>query len=212
MPSATERPSDWAPAEGPDETRAKQGEVTKARGALDAYLQSIGAFIRAKEQVVCLLWPRVVGEWCAQRTAVTRVARRTVYVWCDSSALAHQLSQEAERLVAELNQHLGGPVLGELRCSTTGRPPAPRWASRGGPPRPSHEQLAATRLPREETAMVDLMCGIVGERPVGEAFRRALVSARRAARWRLEHGYQECPRCGAPSWGSDSACVVCRGK
>ena len=212
MRSAREGSSYSRPDSEADKAEAKRGEVTEARAALDTYLQSIGAFVRAKEQVVRLVWPRVVGEWNAQRTAVTRVARRTVFVWCDSAAVAHQLSQEAERVLADLNRHLGGEVVRELRCSTAGWRPAARWAGGGGPPRPSHEQLAATRLPREETAMVDLMCEVVGERPVGAAFRRALVSARRAARWRQEHGYHECPKCGALSWGAGSACAVCRGR
>ena len=74
----------------------RSGRISPLSVALEDLLARREARVRAKERLSALVWRECVGPFYAERTQVTGVSRGTMYVWCNSPALAHQLSLDTE--------------------------------------------------------------------------------------------------------------------
>ena len=92
------------------------------------------------------LWPRLVGRAIARQSWPASFEAGTLHVATSCPTWATQLRQLAEEIRAEINGHLGGPVVKRLRvrCEPTAggmETPTPARASRPAPEKPNLEGL-----------------------------------------------------------------------
>jgi len=191
----------------------RSNPTRRAGQALQAFLKSLGLLEQSREGVICLLWPEVAGEWYARHTYVTSVHGPAVYVRCeDDSPRAQQLKLDAPAIIKRLNEALGEDVIEEILPSSAGigrnildvetYEPEPL-------PIPTEEELAQIDVPPERIReILEIASEFEGE--MGHRLESLLLAQARVDIWRSEHGYVQCPGCGA--WHLDSAdyCLSCR--
>jgi hypothetical protein len=66
-------------------------------------------------ELVASLWPRLVGKAIARQSRPVSFEAGTLYVATSCPTWAAQLRQLTEEIRAEINSHLGGPVVKKLR-------------------------------------------------------------------------------------------------
>lgn len=181
---------------------------------LRGYLDEGGLLGFAREYLVAALWPQVVGDWYARHTHVSRVWEGIVEVECDSAARAQQLQLDSAEITRRLNARLGEPYVREIRPGTAARHgrPKPRVAhgSRGYvPPAPSEAELDAMTLSDVEERWIRDQAAAISDAAVREAYTRTLRTQLKLRRWKLEHGWLVCPKCGEIYDGNEG-CLRCR--
>lgn len=176
----------------------RSGRLTPLGVALEDLLARREARVRVKERLAALVWRECVGDFYAERTLVTRVERGIMWVWCNSPALAHQLSLDAEEIIRRLNAQLAGDYVKEIRPTTTGRRRAQAAVEVGPPrtPRPTRAELEAVRLLPREVEVIDTEAAQIEDEGLRERFRAAAIAQRKAQKWRAAHGYTACRHCG----------------
>jgi len=60
-------------------------------------------------------WPLIAGSQVASYTLNTFIYNQTLFVHLSSPALRSELSMRRQELVAQLNQHVGGQVITDIR-------------------------------------------------------------------------------------------------
>lgn len=176
----------------------RTGHVTPLNAALEDLLHRREARVRAKERLAALVWRECVGPFYAARTQVTGVSRGIMYVWCNSPALAHQLSLDAPEIAQRLNTELAGEYIREIRPTATGRR-RERDASSSAPrrrPSPTRRELEAIRLLPTEVQPLEADAARIKDESLRERFLAAALAQRRAQKWRRKHGYTVCAHCG----------------
>jgi len=189
----------------------RSGRISPLSVVLEDLLARREARVRAKERLAALVWRECVGPFYAERTQVTGVSRGTMYVWCNSPALAHQLSLDAEEIIGRLNTELAGEYIKQIRPTSTGRRRA-QEASESGPPRrlsPSRRELAAIRLLPTEVQAIESGAARIADESLRERFLSTALAQRRAQKWRRQHGYAPCRHCGWLTPPPLSHCTKC---
>lgn len=196
---------------GPSPQVRRSGNLSPLSVALEELLARREARVRAKERLAPLVWPEVVGSFYAERTEVTHVEQGVVHVWCNSPALAHQLTTDAEEIIRRLNAALAGDYVKELRASTTRRR---RKGSVGEvgiprPPSPTRGEIERTELTEQEIAAIEREATRISDKTLRERFRAAAMAHQQARKWRLKRGYVPCHRCGWLSPPPLKHCTKC---
>jgi predicted nucleic acid-binding Zn ribbon protein len=89
--------------------------MRKLGAALPQAIKALGISRRTREAQALWLWPQLVGPHLASETAALKLSGGTLWVSASSSALAHQLHLEKQRLLEGLNQLIGAPVVRDIR-------------------------------------------------------------------------------------------------
>ena len=190
----------------------RSNPIRQVGQALQGFLRSAGLLDESREALCAILWPRLAGDWYARHTRVVSLRGSTLYVRCESAPRAQQLQLDAPAIIARLNEALGESVVTEIRPSSAGvgrelMDAAP--AEPEGPPTPTEEELAAIRVPPERIReILELVGDLEGE--MREHLERLLLAQARLDIWRGEHGFVQCPGCGAWHLDSGQYCLSCR--
>ena len=176
----------------------RSGKLAPLSVALEDLLSRREARVRVKERLAALVWRECVGGFYAERTLVTRVERGVMLVWCNSPALAHQLSLDAVEIIRRLNVELAGDYIKEIRPTTTGRRRAQAATELDLPraPQPTRADLEAIRLSPRVVQAVEAEAAHIPDEALRERFRGAAIAQRKAQQWRAQHGYTACRHCG----------------
>jgi predicted nucleic acid-binding Zn ribbon protein len=83
--------------------------------ALPQALRALGISRRTREAQALWLWPQLVGPHLAAETSALKLTGGTLWVSASSTALAHQLHLEKQRLLDGLNQMIGAPAVRDIR-------------------------------------------------------------------------------------------------
>ncbi len=179
--------------------------------AIDALLASRGLLEGSREGLCVFVWREVAGEWYAQHTYVTSVRDGVLNVRCDSAPRAQQLQLDAPAIIARLNERLGEGFVREIRPSSAGigprrdqvaaEPEQPEW--------PTPEELAQIPVP-PEVAREILECLSDLDGPVRHRLEEIMLLQARVRAWQREHGWRECPTCGAMHRRYVDHCLECR--
>jgi predicted nucleic acid-binding Zn ribbon protein len=176
----------------------RSGHVTSLGVALEDLLARREARARVKERLSALVWRDCVGTFYAARTLVTRVERGVMHVWCNSPALAHQLSLDAEEIIRRVNAELAGEYIKEIRPTSTGRRRT-MAAADVGPLRsrgPTRKELEAIRVSPRDRQAIEAEAAQIEDEALRERFRSTALAQRRTQKWRRQHGYTACRHCG----------------
>ena len=191
----------------------RSNRTRRASKALRSFLKSADLLEQSREGVIAMLWPEVAGEWYARHTYVTSVRGPVVYVRCESdSPRAHQLHLDSEDIIRRLNAALGEQVVEEIRPSSAGigRDMAKVDTFEPEPlPKPTEEELAEIRLPPERIEeILETASKLEGE--MADRLEALLLAQAKVDIWRSEHGFVQCPGCGAWHLDSEDYCLSCR--
>ncbi len=167
------------------------------RAALRQLLEKAQALEPSLRHLIPAVWAEVVGPWYAKHSYVTRVWEGIVEVCCDSAARAQQLQLDAPKIIRRLNERIGQEWVREIRPSSAEglRPPASR-ARPDELPAPSEEELDAIELTERERQWIAQQAAAVRDEAARASFVRSLETYLKFRRWKLDHGWIECPRCG----------------
>lgn len=91
-------------------------------------------------ELLAPLWPRLVGKAIARQSWPAAFEAGTLHVATSCPTWAVQLRQLAEEIRAEINGHLGGPVVKKLHVRHE------LMAARGEPPTPARTPRSATEI------------------------------------------------------------------
>lgn len=190
----------------------RSNPTRRASQALQAYLKSAGLLEQSREGLCALLWPEVAGEWYARHTYVTSVRGPVVYVRCDSAPRAEQMQMDSPDIIKRLNEALGEDAIKEIRPSSAG---IGRDISDvdtyepDEPPAPSEEELAEIRVPPDRIQeILELASDLEGE--MANRLESLLLAQEKLDIWRSQHGYSQCPACGAWHLDREDYCLSCR--
>ena len=172
----------------------RSGQVSPIGAALDNLVARTEGRTRVRERLAALVWRDCVGEFYADRTRVNKVQHAIMWVWCDSPALAHQLSLDSKEIIRRINRELSGPVVKEIRTSTLRRGKDPEeyqlgLAEQAGP---SKSELDSIVMTKRELDEIDSDAEAIANEGIRERFRKAAISERRMNRWRWNNGYVKC--------------------
>lgn len=186
----------------------RAGRLSPLSEVLEELLARREARVRAKERLAALVWREAVGFFYGERTEVTHVERGVVHVWCNSPALAHQLTLDSAEVIRRLNTILGGEYVRELRAATTRKREREDVGEVGIAqlPAPNSGELERVELTPQEIARIESEAARIPDEGLRERFRAVALAQRRGQKWRLEHGYNLCQRCG---WLSPPSCDHC---
>lgn len=194
----------------PEDNRSNP--TRRASQALQAYLKSTGLLEQSREGLCALLWPEVAGEWYARHTYVTSVRGPVVYVRCDSAPRAEQMQMDSPDIIKRLNEALGEEAIKEIRPSSAGIGRDIRDVDTyepDEPPAPSEEELAEIRVPPDRIQeILELAGDLEGE--MANHLESLLLAQAKLDIWRSQHGYSQCPACGAWHLDRQDYCLSCR--
>lgn len=142
-------------------------------------------------------WSEIVGDDVARNTHPSRILDDALWITTRSSAWSQQLTFLADRILDAVRARLPQTPVARLRFRVGKLPARTRVPARGGQPAPSpvtpsHRAagLPATTAP--------------------EALQRFRASVEELRRAKLEAGWKECTRCGAPIPPPKGLCATCR--
>lgn len=189
----------------------RSNRTRRAGDALQAFLKSAGLLEQSREGVVALLWPEVAGDWYARHTWVTSVRGPVVYVRCDSAPRAEQMQLDSPAIIERLNRALGDDVIEEIRPSSAGIgrdiADVETWEPESLP-KPTAEELDEIRVPPERIQeILELASDLEGE--MANRLEALLLAQAKVDIWRSQHGYVQCPGCGAWHLDSEDYCLSC---
>lgn len=182
----------------------RQG-VEQVGATLERLLRRLGLERAVRERLSLVVWPEVVGPYAARHTRPLLVRRGVLLVQVSASVWAQELSLMKARLLAGLNERLGGRVLKDLRFSVdpgVATSPAREEAVAGKDP-PEPEVGGAW----EEEAQALASC--LGEEAAArwKELRRLALRRRRSL---LARGWRRCPAC--ESFGPGGVIRLSRGE
>ena len=189
----------------------RSGQVAPIGAALDNLVSRSEGRTRVRERLAALVWRDAVGDFYAERTRVNKVRHAIMWVWCDSPALAHQLSLDAKEIIRRINTELSGPVVKEIRTSTLRRGKDEAEYEVGLPEHkgPTKSEFDAVVLTQMETEAIDREAATIENEAIRKRFRQAAISERRMNRWRMNHGYRKCAGCGWMVAPEFDECKMC---
>lgn len=164
---------------------------------------------RIRESIAIGLWANAVGEQAAVASRAETVRDGVLFVRTKSSVWSHELTLYKPRILAKLNQLLGGWVIHDIVFKAKGVPakPAPE------PEAPALEQLHAIVLEPAEKA--ELRRRLENLIHVEDAHARLSLARRitldmKLRHWQLLHGWKICLSCGTTHKTDFPICPICR--
>lgn len=187
----------------------RDSKVSTSGEAVQGLLRSLGLWNRARQEQAAVVWEEVVGKAVAAKTEVIRVDRGVLYVRTEGAVWAQELALHEGQILRRLRDKLGDNVVQAIRFSTRGRArPSEEEEQQRRAPNPGRGELEAIVLTEEEMAAV-AEAEKAAAPELAPAVHRLLVAQMRLDRWRRQHGWRPCVRCGELVYGADE-CAACR--
>lgn len=162
-------------------------QFVRVGAVIDDVLKIAGVGKRVKGGLVIEMWPRIVGEALAGRTAAAFVRSGVIFVRCSSPALAHQLTYMKAGFLAAIEKKVGPGVIRDIHFQV-GETPSQSHASSA--PRPVYRELDPSEAARIEGYAHDL------EGELHDAFVKWARMVQRMRKTRDAEGWKTCPDCG----------------
>lgn len=189
----------------------KNRQLGLVGNALDAAFARLGLSGRVAQQRAVTLWSDVVGPQIAASTRAVSVRDGILFVATKSSTWAHELIFRKKAIMEAFERELGKGVLTDIRFQARGYSDAgeeEEESQRAPAPDPSEwSRIALTEADRATVA--ETIEGI-SDPDLRAHMERVLVDSIRLRRWKEEHGWARCKRCGLPHSGGSDLCGVCR--
>jgi predicted nucleic acid-binding Zn ribbon protein len=178
--------------------------------ALQGVLGGLESGPRVRESLALAYWSRVVGPQASAATEPEVVRDGVLFVRTKSSVWSHELTMMKAHLILELNRAVGRPVIKEIIFRAKGISAPDAFPTAEGP---AESDLAEVTLTPEDQALRTTDLASLEEIP--DARLRATLATRiekthQLRRWRLDHGWRPCERCGAAHESPESICPICR--
>lgn len=93
----------------------KKKEPEQINAILEKFIKSRGIEKKINENMAVVLWPDVVGEKIAQKTAALKVKNGILYIITSSPAWSQELSSMKSKLIEEINQKQKGEIIRDIR-------------------------------------------------------------------------------------------------
>jgi predicted nucleic acid-binding Zn ribbon protein len=179
--------------------------------ALNSVYRTLDSGALLRESLALAYWPEVVGPQAAAATEAEYVKDGILFVRTKSSVWSHELTFLKSHILVELNRRMGRPLIKEIiyRAQGVKKPDEPADSS----DHPTDEDLKLVILHKEEQADIDReieSLASIKDEKIRESVRCRIVHDRRLRRWRLDHGWKECPGCRAVHNTDDPLCPICR--
>ena len=178
--------------------------------ALESLLSGMETSPRIRENLALAYWDKIVGPQAAAATEAESVREGVLFVRTKSSVWSHELTFLKSMILAKLNQKIGKPVIREIIFRAQGVKKQPPEEP---PSRPTDEDLAAVVLNPSEQRRLDAeirRIATLRDEKIRSSVRRRILREFRLNRWRIDHGWSACARCGAIHPLPESLCPLCR--
>jgi predicted nucleic acid-binding Zn ribbon protein len=165
---------------------------------------------RLRENLALAYWDRVVGPQAAAASEADSVFNGTLTVRTKSSVWSHELTFMQDHIRKELNRLIGRAVIQRIVFKAQGVARPEPEPGPGG--LPSDEELEMVVLTAKDNASLQKELAeldTVSDRKVVEIVSRRLVREKKLFRWRLEHGWKMCGRCGTAFISDGGVCGWC---
>ncbi len=164
---------------------------------------------RIRENLAIGFWAAAVGEQAAAASRAESVREGVLTVRTKSSTWSHELSLYKHRILATLNQQLGGCVIRDIVFKAKGMPakPAPE------PDAPTLEELQLVVLESAEKAelrrRLESLFGVENEHARLSLAQRTTLDMK-LRHWQIAHGWKLCPKCQTTHKTNFALCPICR--
>jgi predicted nucleic acid-binding Zn ribbon protein len=181
----------------------------RARAALAGLLEGLEFGGRIRENLAIAYWPMAVGPVVAGKSRAEEVRNGVLVVRTAGSTWSQEISLLKYRILPELNRLCGAAVIKDLCFRAIG---VPTDTSQDKTDTPTEEELKRVVLGDDEQACLqaDLEQATgIPDQDIREAVVGLTSRGYRLRRWRLQHGWVQCPDCRGLFPGADAACTVC---
>lgn len=163
-------------------------QFVRVGAVIDDVLKTAGVGKRVKGGLVVELWPRIVGEALAGRTAAAFVRSGVIFVRCSSPALAHQLTYMKAGFLAAVEKTVGPGIIRDIHFQV-GETPA-QAQSMSAARKPVYRELDPSESARIDGYAQEL------EGELRDAFVKWARTVQRLRKTRDAEGWKTCPGCG----------------
>jgi predicted nucleic acid-binding Zn ribbon protein len=180
-----------------------------AAAVLRSLLDGMDCGGRILQNMAPAFWPLVAGEAVARVCIAEEVRDGILYVRTPGSTWSQELSLLKHTIVPRINAMIGAPAIKDIKFRVGGPPIAEGPHDR---PTPSAEELAQVELTEDDRKALEKAmreADAIGDPAIRAATERLVARACRLRRWRLLHGWRECPSCGALYDDAGPACTLC---
>ena len=184
--------------------------VTTVATVVKDVLSHLELWAKTREQQAAIVWDEVVGGPIAAKTEVIEASRGVLHVRAHTPVWAQELTMQEAEIRRRLSEKLGGDFIREIRFSTRG-PFHPRQEQPQEPavPRPTRGELAAVTLDAAEKAEITEAARDAATPELAASVQRAMNAQMRLSKWRAQHGWRPCCKCGELTYGAQE-CAACR--
>jgi len=102
----------YKPKGGPNK---RKGDAQPLKEVIQELLEAYRLKGKYHEQRIVAAWPEVMGPFIASRTGNIFVKNQTLFVELSSAALKEELGMSKHKLIALLNEKVGGDIINEVR-------------------------------------------------------------------------------------------------
>lgn len=173
-------------------------------------LTKLGVAQPLRERQVLIRWEQIVGTQIANAARPLRWDNQMLWIAVKSHTWAQELQLQAEEILSRLNEEAGKKIFTSLRFVTRTRlPDKPTW----GQPESEDSTEAydyQVEVAEEDKQAVAARLSRVEDDRLRAALQRAMETQWGADRWRKQHGWQACERCGALHNEPETLCFLCR--
>lgn len=188
----------------------KNRQLGLVGNALDVAFSRLGLSGRLAQQRAVTLWPEVVGPQIAASTRALSVRDGILFVATKSSTWAHELIFRKKAIMEALERELGKGVLTDIRFQARGFSDPVEEEDPRRVPVPDPAEWSRMALTEEDRATVAETLEGISDPDLRAHMERVLADSMRLRRWKEEHGWARCTRCGLPHSGDSDLCGVCR--
>jgi len=165
---------------------------------------------KLRESLALAYWDRVVGPAAAAASEAETILNGILTVRTKSSVWSHELKFMEDHIKHELNRIIGRTVIQRIVFKAQGVSPAE--SEDGSAAFPTDEALSLVTLTDADRNNLDretkALDGIPDKR-ILETVSRRLIREQRLYRWRLEHGWRACGKCGSLHLVESEQCPLC---
>jgi len=189
----------------------RDGKMGPLQRAVNDYLAGTGNIQRGTSTLCVEVWPQVVGPWYGRKTQILGVDNGEAKVLCDTPATAQQLQMDSEKVIARLNERLGGEFIKRLRASSAGLTLSGLAAELRRPDETAIGQSAIdeVELSEEESAFCTRAAAEIADEKLRESFLGLLRNELKRRYVKRQRGWRECDVCGALHNERGPYCIAC---
>lgn len=165
---------------------------------------------KLRESLALAYWDRVVGQAAAAASEADTIINGVLTVRTKSSVWSHELKFMEDHIKRELNRIIGKTIIQRIVFKAQGVSRVVDEDGRAG--FPTDEELGVVALADADIAALDReihALDIIPDKRIQETVTRRLIREQRLYRWRLEHGWRACAKCGSLHLVEAENCPLC---